>query len=134
MTDIETIKMLVDDSELSDDLVGFYMELSETFIKNYCHIDVIPPELHSTYLQIAAIKLKANTDTGDSSLGAGVSSITSLSEAGQSVSWGRVTSSKNFIGDDDIISTFGSILDRFRRFDRGYRTYRRSGCKTRRFY
>lgn len=134
MTDRETVKMLVGDDALSDDLISFYLSLSEEFIKNYCHLNAVPEALHNTMLQIAAVKLKANSDEGQSSLGAGVSSVTSVSEAGQSISWGRVTSSKNFIGDDDLITTFGSILDRFRRFDSGTPV---RGCymyKTRRFY
>lgn len=134
MTDTELVRMLVGDDDLSDDLVQFYLTLSEEFIKNYCHLDSIPPELHNTYIQIAAVKLRANSDDGQSSLGVGVSSITSVSEAGQSVSWGRVTSSKNFIGDDDLITTFGSILDRFRKFDSGIRRTRSLGVKARRFY
>lgn len=117
MTDVETVKMLVNDDALSEDLVTFYLTLAEDFIKNYCHLDEVPPELHNTLLQIASVKLRANSDEGQSSLGAGVSSVTSVSEAGQSISWGRVTSSKNFIGDDDLITTFGAILNRFRRFD-----------------
>lgn len=136
MSDIETVKMLVNDNDLPDTLITFYLSLASDFIKNYCHLTSIPEELHSTLIQIAAVKLRANSEEGESSLGAGVSSITSVSEAGQSVSWGRVTSSKNFIGDDDLISTFGTILDRFRRFDSG-KTYRQSHCcrlKTRRFF
>lgn len=127
MTDIQTVKMLVGDSSISDELVIFYLTLSQDFIKNYCHIDEVPPELHSVMIQIAAVKLKANTDEGVSSLGAGVSSVTSVSEAGQSISFGRVTSSKNFIGDDDLITTFGAVLNRFRRFDSGKVHY---GCPT----
>lgn len=133
MTDIELVKALVNDDGLSDGLVSFYLSVSEDFIKNYCHLDAIPEELHSTMIQIAAIKLKANSDEGSSSLGAGVSSITSVSEAGQSVSWGRVTSSKNFIGDDDLVSTFSAILNRFRRFDSGERRCKHVG-RVRRFY
>lgn len=134
MTDVETVKMLVDDNELSDDLVSFYLELSQQFIKNYCHLDEVPEQLHNVMIQIAAVKLKANSDEGNSSLGAGVSSVTGVSEAGQSISWGRVTSSKNFIGDDDLITTFGTILDRFRRFDSKMPIYKRPASRTRRFY
>lgn len=134
MTDAETVKMLVNDDALSDDLVNFYISLAEDFIKNYCHLDEVPSQLHSTMIQIAAVKLRANSDEGQSSLGAGVSSVTGVSEAGQSISWGRVTSSKNFIGDDDLITTFGSILNRFRRFDSQQRVYRCPTSKTRRFY
>lgn len=134
MADAELVRMLVGDDALPDNLVQFYLSLSEEFIKNYCHLDSIPLGLHNTYIQIAAVKLKANSDDGQSSLGAGVSSITSVSEAGQSISWGRVTSSKNFIGDDDLITTFGATLDRFRRFDSGIKRVSRPSSKTRRFY
>lgn len=134
MADAELVRMLVGDDALPDDLVQFYLSLSEEFIKNYCHLDSIPLGLHNTYIQIAAVKLKANSDDGQSSLGAGVSSITSVSEAGQSISWGRVTSSKNFIGDDDLITTFGTTLDRFRRFDSGIKRVSTPSSKTRRFY
>ena len=134
MTDIELVKMLINDDGLSDDLINFYLALAEDFIKNYCHLDEVPDALHNTMIQIAAVKLRANSDEGQSSLGAGVSSVTSVSEAGQSISWGRVTSSKNFIGDDDLITTFGSILDRFRRFDSGIRRRHCLGVRARRFY
>lgn len=134
MTDRETVRMLIGDDALSDDLISFYLSLAEDFIKNYCHLDEIPEALHSTLIQIAAVKLKANSDEGQSSLGAGVSSVTSVSEAGQSISWGRVTSSKNFIGDDDLITTFGSILDRFRRFDSRIPVRKCIPYRTRRFY
>lgn len=135
MTDIEMVKKL---SGVTDDfpteLVEFYISISEDFIKNYCHLDAVPEQLHSTLIQIAAIKTRANSDGTASTLGAGVSSVTSVSDSGQSVSWGRVTSSKNFIGDDDIITTFGAVLDRFRRFDS--KTHYGSDCpsKTRRMY
>lgn len=119
MSDRETVKMLVNDQELSDQLVDFYLSLAEDFIKNYCNIDTIPAGLHSTLIQIAAVKLRANSDEGESALGMGVSAVSSMSEAGQSISWGRVTSTKNFIGDDDLITTFGPILNRFRRLDSG---------------
>lgn len=132
MSDIETVKMLVADPELPDSLVTFYLTLAEDFIKNYCHLDFIPDALHMTMIQIAAIKIKANTDEGESSLGAGVSSVVSVSDSGQSISWGRVSSSKNFIGDDDIITTFGNILNRFRRFDSGNPVRRELGYRTRR--
>ena len=132
MTDAETVKMLVGDDALSDDLVSFYLELSSEFIKNYCHLDEVPAQLHMVMIQIAAVKLKANSDEGSSSLGAGVSAVTAVSEAGKSISWGRVTSSKNFIGDDDLITTFGSVLDRFRRFDSRTPVHRRPVSKTRR--
>lgn len=137
MTDLELIRMLVGDDSLPVELVSFYLSLSEDFIKNYCNIPEVPPQLHNVMIQIAAVKLKANSDEGQSSLGAGVSSITSVSEAGQSVSWGRVTSSKNFIGDDDLIETFGPTLDNFRRIDSGRPPRRRCCCggvKVRRFY
>lgn len=134
MDDRELVKLLVGDDALSDDLISFYLSLAEDFIKNYCHLDEVPEALHNTLIQIAAVKLKANSDEGQSSLGAGVSAVTSVSEAGQSISWGRVTSSKNFIGDDDLITTFGSILDRFRRFDSKIPVRSRLSVKTRRFY
>lgn len=126
-SDVAMVKALVNDSELPEELVLFYLTLSEDFIKNYCHIDTVPEQLHSTMIRIAAVMLKANSDEGESSLGAGVSSVTSVSEAGQSISFGRVTSSKNFIGDDDLITTFGPILNRFRRFDSGKIRY--SDCR-----
>lgn len=132
MTDLELVRMLVGDNSLSEDLINFYINLAEDFIKNYCHIDVIPEALMNTKIQIAAIKLRANSEEGQSSLGAGVSSVTSVSDSGQSISWGRVTSSKNFIGDDDLISTFGSILDRFRRIDSGVRRRYYSHSRVRR--
>lgn len=134
MEDREVVRMLINDDSLPDTLIDFYLTLADEFIKNYCHLDEVPEALQNTKIQIAAVKLKANSDEGQSSLGAGVSSVTSVSEAGQSISWGRVTSSKNFIGDDDLITTFGSILDRFRRFDSKIPVRRRLPCMTRRFY
>lgn len=134
MEDKEVVRMLINDDSLPDALIDFYLTLADEFIKNYCHLDEVPEALQNTKIQIAAVKLKANSDEGQSSLGAGVSSVTSVSEAGQSISWGRVTSSKNFIGDDDLITTFGSILDRFRRFDSKIPVRRRLPCMTRRFY
>ena len=134
MEDKEVVRMLINDDSLPDTLIDFYLTLADEFIKNYCHLDEVPEALQNTKIQIAAVKLKANSDEGQSSLGAGVSSVTSVSEAGQSISWGRVTSSKNFIGDDDLITTFGSILDRFRRFDSKIPVRRRLPCMTRRFY
>lgn len=133
MTDRELVNMLLGET-LPDPLVDFYLQSSADFIKNYCHLDEVPEALHNTMIQIAAVRLKANSDEGQSSLGAGVSSVTSVSEAGQSISWGRVTSSKNFIGDDDLITTFGSILNRFRRFDSGRLVRRCIPYKTRKFY
>lgn len=134
MTDAELVRMLVNDDALSDDLVNFYLQLAEDFIKNYCHLESVPDALHNVKIQIAAVKLRANSDEGESSMGAGVSSVTSVSEAGQSISFGRVTSTKNFIGDDDLITTFKDVLNRFRRFDSGNPVYYRPLSKTRRIY
>lgn len=131
MTDLDTVKLLVSDPDLSNELVEFYLDLSEQFIKNYCRLDEVPKELHNTMIQIAAVKLKSNSNDGQSSLGAGVSSIVSASDGSQSVSYGRVSTTKNFIGDDDLVTTFGSILDRFRRFDSKIPVRRSTSHKTR---
>lgn len=116
MTDIEIIRTLTGNDSISDEFISFYLESTEQFIKSYCNIDSIPPALKPTYLEITAMRVKANSNGASSALGEGVKSVASVSDGNQSVSYASGASgSKQFISEEDFVSAYGYILDRYRR-------------------
>lgn len=115
MTDIEMIRILTGNNDISADFISFYLDSTEKFIKSYCNISTIPEGLKPTYLEITALRVKANTNGGQAALGEGVKAVASVTDGNQSISYASgVTGSKSFIGEDDIIASYGYILDRYR--------------------
>lgn len=116
MTDIETIRVLTGNNAISDDFVSFYLNSTEQFIKSYCNIEVIPEALKPTYLEITALRVKANSSGAKSALGEGLKSVASVSDGNQSVSYSAgATGSKSFISEEDLVSAYGYMLDRYRK-------------------
>lgn len=116
MTDIETVRVLTGDNDISDAFVSFYLDSTEKFIKSYCNIETIPDELKPTLLEITALRVKANTSEGKSALGEGLKSVASVSDGNQSVSYGTGSSgSKSFVSEEDFVAAYGYMLDRYRR-------------------
>lgn len=117
MTDIETVKLLLGNTAVSDDLVSFYLDSTAEFIKAYCNIPEIVPALKPTYLEITAMRVKANsTSDGKASINDGAKQVASLSDGNQSISYASGTAgSKQFISEEDFVSSYGYLLDRFRR-------------------
>ena len=116
MTDIEMIRILTGNNDISADFISFYLDSTEKFIKSYCNIETIPEGLKPTYLEITALRVKANTNGGQAALGEGVKAVASVTDGNQSVSYASgVAGSKSFISEEDIVASFGYILDRYRR-------------------
>lgn len=116
MTDIETVKMLSGNDEISDDLVAFFMESTRQFILSYCNISEIPDALRPTFLEMSTLKLKANTSGATVAVGEGLKSVASISDGNQSISYqAGATGGKQFSSEEDFVAAFGNVLDRFRR-------------------
>ena len=75
MTDIETIRVLTGNNDISEEFIAFYLDSTREFIKSYCNIDAIPDELRPTYLEITALRIKANASGSKSTLGEGVKQV-----------------------------------------------------------
>lgn len=116
MTDIETVRTLTGNDSISDEFISFYLNSTEQFIKSYCNISSIPEALRPTYLEIASLRVKANSSGGSSALGEGLKQVASVSDGNQSVSYSSGSAgSKQFISEEDFISAYGYMLDRFRK-------------------
>jgi hypothetical protein len=115
MSDIATIKALVGNSEISDDIVAFYLDSVTNFVLGYCNISSIPAELKPTLLEIAALRVRANSNGGKAAIGEGIKSVGSISDGNQSIGYQVGGTFKQFVSNDDILAAYGSTLDRYRR-------------------
>ena len=116
MTDIETIRVLTGNNDISEEFIAFYLDSTREFIKSYCNIDDIPDALRPTYLEITALRIKANASGSKSTLGEGVKQVGSISDGNQSVSYSvGGAGTKGFVSEEDFVSAYGYMLDRFRR-------------------
>lgn len=116
MTDIEVVRTLTGNNDIDDAFISFYLESSADFIKSYCNIDEIPAGLKSVYLEIAALKVKANSSGGKATLGEGVKAIGSISDGNQSIGYtSGGAGSKAFISDEDFVAAYGDVLGRYRK-------------------
>lgn len=115
MSDIATIKALVGNSEISDDIVAFYLNSVTNFVLGYCNISSIPAELKPTLLEIAALRVRANSNGGKAAIGEGIKSVGSISDGNQSIGYQVGGTFKQFVSNDDILAAYGSTLDRYRK-------------------
>ena len=116
MTDIEAVRALTGNTEISDDFIAFYLDSTEKLIKSYCHIDAIPDGLKPTLIEMTALRVNANSEGSQAALGKGVQQVGSVSDGNQSVSYVTgSTGGKSFISEEDLISSFSYVLDSFRR-------------------
>lgn len=116
MTKIETVRMLTGNTEISDDFISFYLDSTEKFIKGYCNIDKIPEDLEPTLLEITSMRVKANSSGSKAALGEGLKAVGSMSDGNQSISYQLGGSgTKTFISEEDFVSAYGYMLDRWRR-------------------
>lgn len=116
MTDIETIRVLTGNNDISEEFIAFYLDSTREFIKSYCNIDAIPDALRPTCLEITALRIKANASGDKSALGEGVKQVGSISDGNQSVSYSvGGAGTKGFVSEEDFVSAYGHMLDRFRR-------------------
>lgn len=116
MTDIETIRVLIGNSEIDDAFISFYLSSTEEFIKAYCNLEVIPEAMKSVLIEITALRVKANSNSSQAAIGEGLKPVASLSDGNQSISYALGgAGSKSFISEEDFIATFGVMLDRYRR-------------------
>lgn len=116
MTDIEAIRLLTGNEEISDDFIAFWLDSTKKFILGYCNIDSIPEGLKPTLLEITAFRVKANSNGASAELGQGVRQVGSISDGNQSISYAAGSAgSKQFVSEEDIVSAYGYILDRYRR-------------------
>lgn len=130
MTDIEMIRTLTGNNEISDAFISFYLQATEDFVKSYCNIDSIPKGLKSTVLEITALRVKANSNEGDSALGEGIKQIGSITDGNQSISYvGGATAGKQFTSEEDFIAAYGNILGRYRRMVVDKTSQRNAGAR-----
>ena len=115
MSDIALVRTLTGNNDISDDFIAFYLDSVTNFILGYCNISVIPKELKPTLIEIAALKVRANSNGSDAAIGEGIKSVGSLSDGNQSISYQAGASFKQFVSNDDIILAYGSTLDRWRK-------------------
>ena len=114
MSDITTIRALVGNSEISDDIIAFYLDSVTNFVLGYCNISSIPAELKPTLLEIAALRVRANSNGAQAAIGEGIKSVGSISDGNQSIGY-QVGVFKQFVSNDDILAAYGSTLDRYRK-------------------
>ncbi len=115
MSDIALVKALIGNNDISDDIVAFYLDSVEKFILGYCNLKTIPEELKPTLIEIAALRVRANTSGSNAAIGEGIKSVSSLSDGNQSIAYQASGTFRQFISNDDIIAAYGSILDRWRK-------------------
>lgn len=115
MSDITTIRALVGNSEISDDIIAFYLDSVTNFVLGYCNISSIPAELKPTLLEIAALRVRANSNGAKAAIGEGIKSVGSISDGNQSIGYQVGGAFKQFVSNDDILAAYGSTLDRYRK-------------------
>ena len=116
MTDIEVVRTLTGNTEISDDFIALFLDSTTKFVLAYCNIDTIPEGLKPTLLEMTAFRVKANSNGAVADLGAGVEQVGSVSDGNQSISYAAGSSgSKQFVSEEDLVAAFGYVLDRFRR-------------------
>lgn len=114
MSDIALVKALIGNNDISDDIVAFYLDSVEKFILGYCNLKAIPEELKPTLIEIAALRVRANTSGSNAAIGEGIKSVSALSDGNQSIAY-QAGEFRQFISNDDIIAAYGSTLDRWRK-------------------
>lgn len=115
MSDIALVKTLIGNNDISDDVVAFYLDSVKSFILGYCNLKEIPKELKPTLIEIAALRVRANSNGSNAAIGEGIKSVASLSDGNQAISYQAGGGFKQFVSNDDIILAYGSILDRWRK-------------------
>lgn len=115
MSDITTIRALVGNSEISDDIIAFYLDSVTNFVLGYCNMSSIPAELKPTLLEIAALRVRANSNGAKAAIGEGIKSVGSISDGNQSIGYQAGGTFKQFVSNDDILAAYGSTLDRYRK-------------------
>ena len=115
MSDIALVKTLIGNNDISDDVVAFYLDSVKNFILGYCNLKAIPKELKPTLIEIAALRVRANSNGSNAAIGEGIKSVVSLGDGNQTVTYQAGGGFKQFVSNDDIILAYGSILDRWRK-------------------
>lgn len=114
MSDIALVKALIGNNDISDDIVAFYLDSVEKFILGYCNLKTIPEELKPTLIEIAALRVRANTSGSNAAIGEGIKSVSAISDGNQSIAY-QAGEFKQFVSNDDIIAAYGRTLDRWRK-------------------
>ncbi len=115
MSDIALVKTLIGNNEISDDVIAFYLNSVENFILGYCNLSAIPKELKPTLIEIAALRVRANSNGSKAAIGEGIKSVGSLGDGEQTITYQAAGGFKQFVSNDDIILAYGSTLDRWRK-------------------
>lgn len=115
MSDIALVRTLTGNNDISDDLIAFYLDSVKNFILGYCNLKAIPEELKPTLIEIAALRVRANSNGPNAAIGEGIKSVGSLSDGNQSILYQAGAGFKQFVSNDDIIAAYGSTLDRWRK-------------------
>jgi hypothetical protein len=128
---IDMVKLITGNQQSDSKLVAFYLDAAASFIKAYCGICTISPQLEQVQVQIAAKMLteqtKTNADGSQSgAVGSGIAAVGSLSDGNQSVSYVQTAGATASFSYDEasIVAAFGNILNRYRVFKTD------SGCRS----
>lgn len=115
MSDIALVRALIGNNDISDDVIAFYLDSVKNFILGYCNLKTIPEELKPTLIEIAALRVRANSNGSNAAVGEGIKSVASISDGNQTVTYQASGGFKQFVSNEDIIAAYGSILDRWRK-------------------
>lgn len=115
MSDIALVKTLIGNNDISDDVVAFYLDSVKNFILGYCNLKTIPKELKPTLIEIAALRVRANSNGSNAAIGEGIKSVASLGDGNQTITYQASGGFRQFVSNDDIIAAYGSTLDRWRK-------------------
>ena len=105
-----TVKLLLSDASIGDDVIDYWVNSTKQYILNYCNLVELPSQLENTLVEITCLRIRYN----QGGMGSGVKGIASVSDGSQSVSYSSI-GQKSFSSDDDLIKSFNTQLNRFRR-------------------
>ena len=109
---VETISMLLNGCPPSTNikLIEYWLNSTEQLIKNYCNIETLPPELDNVLIELTCLRIGNNSK----GIGSGSAVATSMSDNGQSVSFGFKPNGIS-AEDQDLLSSYKQQLIKFRR-------------------
>lgn len=109
---IEMLKLLLGDCPPSTNIkvMQYWLSSTEQLIKNYCNIDEIPKELDNVLIELTCLRINNNSK----GIGTGSAVATSMSDNGQSVSFGFKPNGIS-AEDQDLLSSYKQQLIKFRR-------------------
>ena len=109
---VEMIKLLLGDCPPSTNIkvIQYWLNSTEQLIKNYRNIETLPPELDNVLIELTCLRIGNNSK----GVGSGNAVATSMSDNGQSVSFGFKANGIS-TEDQELLSSYKKQLIKFRR-------------------